>query len=67
MSIEKLRRKVWDDVVELFEGDEVSALDWMTRPRIPLGHAAPLEMLDHPEDIARLRQLVQQIQRGIVP
>jgi hypothetical protein len=67
LSVAELRRKVWDEVVELFDGDEIGALDWMTRPRIPLGHAAPSEMLDRPEDIVRLRQFIQQIQRGIVP
>lgn len=67
LSVEELRRRAWNEVVELFEGDEVSALDWMTRPRIPLGHVASAEMLNRPEDIARLRQVIQQIQRGIVP
>lgn len=66
-ELEELKRRVWDEVVELFEGDEVSALDWMNRPRIPLGHNAPTEMLDGPEEVARLRQFIQQIQRGVVP
>lgn len=66
-SMAELRRTVWEEVVELFEGDEAGARDWMTRPRMPLGHATPEEMLDRPEDIVRLRQFIQQIQRGVVP
>ncbi len=66
-SMEELRNSAWKEVVELFEGDEVTARDWMTRPRIPLGHATPEEMLASPEDIVRLRRFIQQIQRGIVP
>jgi hypothetical protein len=67
LSMADLRRKTWDEIVQLFEGDEASARDWMTRTRIPLGHASPGEMLDSPQGIARLRQFIQQIQRGIVP
>ena len=67
LSVAELRQKVWQEVIDLFEGDEVCALDWMIRPRIPLGNASPVELLDHPDDIARLRQFIQQIQRGIVP
>jgi len=67
MPAEDLRETVWREIADLFEGDEDSARDWMSRPRIPLGHATPAEMLGSPEDIARLRQFIQQIQRGIVP
>jgi uncharacterized protein (DUF2384 family) len=67
LSVADLRQLVWKEVVDLFEGDEAGARDWMTRPRIPLGNATPAEMLDHPEDIARLRKFIQQIQRGIIP
>jgi uncharacterized protein (DUF2384 family) len=63
----ELRRKVREEVLEPFEGDESGARDWMTRPRMPLGHATQEDMLDRPEDIVRLRQFIQQIQRGVVP
>jgi uncharacterized protein (DUF2384 family) len=63
----ELRRMIREEVLELFEGDEGGARDWTTQPRIPLGHATPEDMLDRPEDIVRLRQLIQQIQRGVVP
>jgi len=67
LSMADLRRKTWDEVVDLFEGNEASARDWMSRPRAPLGHVTPEEMLDRPEDITLLRQFIQQIQRGILP
>lgn len=63
----ELRGLVWQEVVELFEGDEAEARDWMTRYRPFLGNVAPEDMLDSRESIDRLRCFIQQIQRGVVP
>lgn len=37
--MEELRNSVWKEVVGLFEGDEVTARDWMTRTRTFLGNS----------------------------
>ncbi len=66
-SLSELRDVVWREVLELFEGDEAGAGDWMTRSRPFLGDMAPEGMLDSHENIHRLRCFIQQIQRGVVP
>lgn len=63
----QLREAVWRDVLELFEGDEAVARDWMGRARPFLGNVAPECLLQTQEDIVRLRRFVRQIQLGIVP
>ena len=67
MPVEDLRETVWREIVDLFEGDENSARDWMSRPRIPLGHASPAEMLGCPEDIGRLRRLTSESSEELFP
>lgn len=66
-SLSEFRGVVWREVLELFEGDETGARDWMTRNRLFLGNVAPEDMLDSRESIDRLRCFIQQIQRGVVP
>lgn len=63
----QLKQVAWQEVLELFDGDEAVARDWMGRPRPFLGNVAPEHMLQTHEDILRLRRFVQQIQLGIVP
>ncbi|MAB52967.1 MULTISPECIES: MbcA/ParS/Xre antitoxin family protein [unclassified Marinobacter] len=67
LCLSELRSVVWHEVIDLFEGDEAEARDWMTRNRPFLGNVAPEEMLDSRESIDRLRCFIQQIQRGVFP
>lgn len=66
-ELSELKSAVWQEVLELFEGDEALARDWMGRPRPFLGNVAPECLLETPEDIGRLRRFIQQIQLGIIP
>jgi uncharacterized protein (DUF2384 family) len=67
LVLSELKGLVWLEIVELFEGDEAEARNWMTRNRPVLGNVAPEDMLDSRENIDRLRCFIQQIQRGIIP
>ena len=66
-ELSQLKGEAWREVLELFEGDEALARDWMGRARPFLGNLSPESLLQTPEDIGRLRRFVQQIQLGIVP
>jgi uncharacterized protein (DUF2384 family) len=66
-SLSELKSAVWQEALDLFEGDEAEASDWMIRNRPFLGSVAPADMLDSHENIERLRCFIQQVQRGIVP
>ena len=67
LVLSELKGLVWLEIVELFEGDEAEALNWMTRSRPFLGNVAPADMFGSRENIDRLRCFIQQIQRGVVP
>tara|TARA_B100000749_G_scaffold280595_1_gene277466 strand:+ start:3808 stop:4050 length:243 start_codon:yes stop_codon:yes gene_type:complete len=66
-ELSELKDEVWLEVLELFEGDEGLAREWMGRTRLFLGNVSPESLLETPEDIGRLRRFIQQIQRGIIP
>ena len=67
LELSELKSAVWQEVLELFEGDEALARDWMVRPRPFLGNVAPECLLKTHEDVGRLRRFIQQIQLGIIP
>lgn len=66
-SLSELKSLVWSEALDLFEGDEKEAGEWMSRNRPFLGNMAPEDMLDSHENIHRLRCFIQQIQRGVLP
>lgn len=66
-SLSELKSVVWSEALDLFEGNEKEAREWMARNRPFLGNIAPEDMLDSHENIHRLRGFIQQIQRGVVP
>ena len=66
-SISELKSVVWSEALDLFEGNEKEAREWMSRNRPFLGNMAPEDMLDSHENIHRLRCFIQQIQRGVLP
>ncbi|KXS52841.1 MAG: Uncharacterized protein AWU57_2773 [Marinobacter sp. T13-3] len=66
-SLSELKSVVWSEVLDLFEGNEKEAREWMSRNRPFLGNMAPEYMLDSQENIHRLRCFIQQIQRGVLP
>lgn len=66
-SISELKSVVWSEALDLFEGNEKEAREWMSRNRPFLGNMAPNDMLDSQENIHRLRCFIQQIQRGVLP
>lgn len=66
-DLSELKDGVWQDVLELFEGDDALAREWMGRARPFLGNVSPESMLETPEDIGRLRRFIKQVQLGIVP
>ena len=67
LALSELKGLVWLEILELFEGDEAEARNWMTRIRPFLGNVAPADMFGSRENIDRLRCFIQQIQRGVVP
>ena len=66
-SLSELKSVVWSEALDLFEGNEKEAREWMSRNRPFLGNVAPEDMLDSHENIHRLRCFIQQIQRGVLP
>ncbi|MBN7769830.1 MbcA/ParS/Xre antitoxin family protein [Marinobacter daepoensis] len=47
----QLKQVAWQEVLELFEGDETVARDWMRRPRPFWGNVAPVHLLQTHEDV----------------
>ena len=66
-SLSELKSVVWSEALDLFEGNEKEAREWMSRNRPFLGNMAPDDMLNSQENIHRLRSFIQQIQRGVFP
>lgn len=66
-SLPELKSVVLSEAIDLFEGNEKEAREWMSRNRPFLRNMAPEDMLDSHENIHRLRCFIQQIQRGVLP
>jgi putative toxin-antitoxin system antitoxin component (TIGR02293 family) len=52
--------------VDLFEGDEVAARQWLSAPAIALGGEAPLDVLDTEVGAGMVRDLVGRLEHGVV-
>lgn len=56
---------LFDDVVELFEGDIASAGHWFHTPKKALGGAAPIEYADTEPGVREIQDLIGRLEHGI--
>jgi putative toxin-antitoxin system antitoxin component (TIGR02293 family) len=57
--------RVIDAATDLFEGDRVSALDWITRPAPALDGSRPLELLMSEAGAVEVNRLIGRLQHGV--
>ena len=56
---------LFDEAVELFEGDRARASHWFRSPRKALGGAAPIEYADTEPGAREVRDLIGRIEHGV--
>ncbi len=56
---------LFDDVVELFEGDGERAAHWFHTPRKALGGATPIEYADTEPGVREIQDLIGRLEHGI--
>ena len=56
---------LFDEAVELFEGDRTRASQWFRSPRKALGGAAPIEYADTEPGAREVRDLIGRIEHGV--
>ena len=56
--------RVYGKTLELFEGDDESARDWLSRNQVGLGGAAPLELLKSEVGAREVENLIGRLEHG---
>ena len=56
---------LFDDVVELFEGDTASAAHWFHTPKRALGGAAPIGYADTEPGVREIQDLIGRLEHGV--
>jgi putative toxin-antitoxin system antitoxin component (TIGR02293 family) len=54
-----------DAATDLFEGDRIAALDWITRPAPALAGSRPLELLSSEAGAVEVNRLIGRLQHGV--
>lgn len=57
---------VFDRAVELFQGDEAAASQWLQSPAPALGNVAPLVMAETEDGAREVENLIGRISHGVV-
>lgn len=58
--------EAFHSAVELFDGDEEAARDWMEKPAIGLGGRRPMDMLKTSAEFESLMDLIGRLEHGVV-
>ncbi len=56
---------LFDDVVELFEGNTTSAAHWFHTPKKALGGATPIEYADTEPGVREIQDLIGRLEHGV--
>ncbi|MBK1872582.1 DUF2384 domain-containing protein [Marinobacter sp. 1-3A] len=67
MTTDELRSLAYTEAVELFEGDSKAADRWLSSPAHGLGGCAPGSLMKTKEGIEKVRTLIGQLERGVLP
>ncbi|MEO1483634.1 MAG: antitoxin Xre/MbcA/ParS toxin-binding domain-containing protein [Myxococcota bacterium] len=57
---------IYKDALHLFEGSKPMTQRWMNAPAVALGGSTPLEYLDTEAGAERVRELIWQLESGVV-
>jgi len=57
--------RVFGKAVELFEGDDASARDWLTRSQVGLGSKRPLDLLGSEVGAREVEALIYRMEHGV--
>ncbi len=67
MTTDELKDLAFAEVVEMFEGDRVAADRWLSSPAHGLGNRTPISLMETKLGIEKVRTLVGQLERGVLP
>jgi len=65
-AVAELREQVYCEVLELFEGDRVTAELWLSSPIRAMGNQAPVTLMDSEAGLLKLRNVIKKWQEGAV-
>ncbi|MEN8007458.1 MAG: antitoxin Xre/MbcA/ParS toxin-binding domain-containing protein [Candidatus Krumholzibacteriota bacterium] len=57
--------RVFGKTVELFEGDDASAREWLARPQVGLGGKRPLDLLGSEVGAREVEALIDRLEHGV--
>jgi len=57
--------RVFGKTVELFEGDDASARDWLARPQLGLGSKRPLDLLGSEVGAREVEAVIDRLEHGV--
>lgn len=64
-NLSRLREIAIAESVELFEGDQEAASQWLAKPARALGHKTPGDCLSSEEGIEQVRTLIGRLEHGV--
>lgn len=64
-SFEEILIKVAAEAVELFEGDDQAADDWLNRPLRAIGYKVPSRFMNSPKKIGIVRDIIGRLEHGV--
>lgn len=67
MTTDELRNLAYAEAVEMFEGDRGAADRWLSSPAHGLGSCTPDSLMGTKEGIEKVRTLIGQLERGVLP
>lgn len=67
MTTEQLREIAYQEILEMFEKDQAAAGRWMSSSVRGLGNHPPISLMGTKLGIQKVRQLVGQLEHGVLP
>ncbi|MEQ1604365.1 MAG: MbcA/ParS/Xre antitoxin family protein [Pyrinomonadaceae bacterium] len=65
MAESEINERLFAMSIELFEGDEASAIKWLNSPRPVLGGVTPLEMSKTDAGLREVENLIGRLEHGV--
>lgn len=64
-NLSSLREIAIAEAVELFEGDQKAASQWLAKPARALGNKTPEDLLSSEEGVEQVRILIGRLEHGV--
>lgn len=64
--VAELRERVYREVVELFEGDRVTAEQWLSSPIRVLSNHTPVSLMETRTGLEKIRHLIKKWEQGVI-